>query len=76
VAQVLQEGLTIVAVGITAGAVVGFGLGRAASTYLEHARTLGVVPAVVAAAMLVAAALVASLIPAIRGSRVDVLQAL
>jgi ABC-type antimicrobial peptide transport system permease subunit len=35
-----------------------------------------VLPAVVAAAVLVAAALVASLIPAARASRVDVIQAL
>ena len=76
VTQVLREGLSIVAVGITAGAVVGFGLARVASSTMEHVRLLGVLPAVAAAAVLVAAALVASLIPAVRASRVDVLQAL
>jgi len=58
------------------GAVFGYGLAWAASTYLETVRMPGALPAVVAATVLVAAALVASLIPAARASRVDVLQAL
>ena len=73
---VLKEGLVIVAVGIIAGAVFGYGLARVASAYLETIRMPGVLPAVVAAVALVAAALVASLIPAARASRVDVMQAL
>jgi putative ABC transport system permease protein len=76
VAQVLKEGLVIVTVGITAGAVVGYGLARTASSYLETVRMPGLLPAVVAAAVLVAAALLASLIPAFRASRVDVMNAL
>jgi len=75
-AQVLREGLAIVAVGITAGAVVGYGTARVASSYLEAVHGPGVLPAIVAAVVLVTAALVASLIPAARASRVDVLQAL
>jgi predicted permease len=75
-AQVLKEGLVIVAVGITAGVVVGYGLARVASSYLETVRMPGLLPAVLAAAVLVTAALVASLVPAARASRVDVLQAL
>jgi len=65
-----------VTVGITAGALAGYGLARVASTYVEAVRMPGVLPAIVAAAVLAAAALVASLIPAVRASRVDVLQAL
>ena len=76
VAQVLKEGLTLVAVGITAGAAFGYGLAWAASSYVETVRMPGVWPAVVAASMLVSAALVASVVPAVRASRVDVLQAL
>jgi len=76
VGQVLKEGLVIVTVGITAGAVVGYGLARTASSYLETVRMPGLLPAVVAASVLVAAALLASLIPAFRASRVDVMQAL
>jgi ABC-type antimicrobial peptide transport system permease subunit len=74
--QVLKEGLGIVAVGITAGVVVGYLLERVASSTLGAVRGPGVLTAIVAAAVLVAAALVASLIPAARASRVDVLQAL
>jgi hypothetical protein len=75
-AQVLKEGLLIVAVGITAGAAFGYGLASVASTYLGTLRMPGMLPAVAAAAILVTAALVASLIPAARASRVDVIQAL
>jgi ABC-type antimicrobial peptide transport system permease subunit len=75
-ALVLKEGLAIVTVGITAGVVFGYGLARVASSYLEAVRMPGLLPALVAAAVLVTAALVASLVPAARASRVDVLQAL
>ena len=75
-AQVLREGLSIVVIGISAGAAVGYGLARAASAYLETVRLPGLLPGVAAAAVLVAAALVASLVPAIRAARVDVMQAL
>jgi putative ABC transport system permease protein len=75
-AQVLREGLGIVVIGITAGAVVGYGLAGLASSYLETVRIPGMLPAVIAAGVLVAAALVASLIPAARASRVDVVHAL
>ena len=52
-AQVLREGLSIVAVGILSGTAVGYGLARVASGYLETMRMPGVLPAVVAAAVLV-----------------------
>ncbi len=74
--RVLGEGAVIVMAGITAGAVFGFGLAQVASTYLESARMPGVLPAVGAAAVLTGAAVIASLIPAARASRVDVLRAL
>jgi ABC-type antimicrobial peptide transport system permease subunit len=74
--RVLKEGAVIVTVGITAGAVFGYVLARVASTYLGTTRMPGMVPAVVAAAVLIGAAVIASLIPAARASRVDVLQAL
>jgi putative ABC transport system permease protein len=74
--RVLKEGTTIVAAGIAAGAVGGYLLTRVASTYLGTVRMPGVLPAVGAAAVLTGAAVIASLIPAARASRVDVLQAL
>jgi hypothetical protein len=75
-ARVLEEGAVIVAVGITAGAVAGYLLAGVASTYLGTVRMPGLLPAVVAAAVLTGAAVGASLVPAVRASRVDVLQAL
>jgi len=74
--QVLKEGLAIVAIGITAGAALGYGLARLASTALGPLHLPGVLPALVAAGILIAAALLASIVPAARASRVDVLQAL
>jgi predicted permease len=74
--RVLKEGASVVAAGITAGVVFGYVLAQVASTYLGVMRTPGVLPAVVAAALLSAAAVIASLIPAARASRVDVLLAL
>jgi hypothetical protein len=73
---VLSEGLVIVAVGILAGAAGGYAFGGIVTSYVENVRLPGPVPIVVAAAVLVCAAVVASLMPAARASRVDVLQAL
>jgi predicted permease len=74
--RVLREGAAIVTAGITAGAVASYVLAGVASTCFGTARMPGVLPAVGAAAVLGAAAVIASLIPAARASRVDVLQAL
>jgi predicted permease len=74
--RVLKEGVVIVTVGITAGAVFGYVLARMASTYLGTTRMPGALPAVGAAVVLTGAAVIASLIPAARASRVDVLQAI
>jgi hypothetical protein len=75
-ARVLKEGAAIVAVGITAGVVFSYLLARVASVYLGTVRMPGVLPAAGAATILTAAAVIASLVPAARASRVDVLQAL
>ncbi len=54
----------------------GYAFARVAASYLENVRLPGALPVLGAAAVLVGAALVASLMPAARASRVDVLQAL
>ncbi len=74
--RVLWEGVLIAATGIAAGAAGGYGIARLSSRFFEHFEVPGVLPLVAAAAVLVAAAALASLIPAARASRVDVLQAL
>jgi putative ABC transport system permease protein len=75
-ARVLSEGAVIAAVGIIAGALGGLALTRFASGLLGAVRMPGALPIVGAAALLVTAAILASLLPAARASRVDVVQAL
>jgi putative ABC transport system permease protein len=74
--RVLSEGAAIAGLGILAGAAGGFVLGRVAQAYVENLRIPGALPALGAAALLIGAALVASLLPAARAARVDVMQAL
>ena len=74
--RILREGAVIVTAGIAAGAVFGYVLARVASNYLGTARMPGLLPASGAAVVLIVAAVIASLIPAARASRVNVLQAL
>ncbi len=73
---VLSEGARIAAIGIGAGAIGGYALARLTASYLDHVQLPGALPVVGSAAVLLAAAMVASLMPAARASRVDVLQAL
>ena len=73
---VLAEGVLIVTIGIVAGAAGGYVFGRVAAGYHENVWLPGALPGLGAAAVLVIAALIASLMPAARASRVDVVQAL
>ena len=66
----------IAAVGVVAGAVGGFVLARIVGSYVTTSGIPGALPIAGAAAVLVAAAVLASLMPAARASRVDVIQAL
>jgi ABC-type antimicrobial peptide transport system permease subunit len=75
-ARVLWEGVLIAAAGIAAGAACGYALSRIAGELFDRVELPSVLPLVAAAAILMAAAAVASLLPAARASRVDVLQAL
>ena len=74
--RVLWEGAVIVLPGVIAGVLFGLLLARVASSYLGADAVPGVLPAASAAAVLTGAAVIASLIPAARASRVDVLRAL
>jgi ABC-type antimicrobial peptide transport system permease subunit len=62
--------------GIAAGAIGGIALAWFAGGYIEGVRIPGALPIAGAATILVAAAILASLLPAARASRVDVIQAL
>jgi predicted permease len=74
--RVLSEGVAIAGGGIAAGAAGGYLLARIAGKLLPAADMPGIGPIVTAAIVLVAAAIVASLLPAARAAHVDVLQAL
>ena len=74
--RVLRDGSAIAVAGIAAGALSGFALARIVGAYIEGVRIPGAVPLAVAAVILVAAAVAASLMPAARASRIDVIQAL
>jgi predicted permease len=74
--RVLSEGASIVAAGIAAGAASGYVCAAVASSYFENIRFPGVPTVLAAATVLAVAAVVASLLPAARAARVDVLQAL
>jgi ABC-type antimicrobial peptide transport system permease subunit len=73
---VLTEGTVTVAIGIVAGAVGGYAFSRVAASYLGDIGLPGTVTVVAAAGVLIGAAIVASLMPAARASRVDLVQAL
>jgi len=73
---VLGQGALLVSIGIAAGLLGGYAIGRVAGSYFDNLRLPGVLSVLGAAAVLGGAAVVASLIPAARAARVDVLQAL
>ena len=74
--RVLSEGAMIVSVGIIVGTAFGYAFAGVASSYFGQLRMPGLATLLGAAAVLIVAAVAASLMPAARASRVDVLQAL
>jgi len=75
-AGVLRDGVRIAAIGIGAGAAGGYALARVAEAFFGNVQLPGALPAIGAAAVLIGAAILATLLPADRASRVDVIQAL
>jgi predicted permease len=73
---VLTDGAVTAAIGILAGGLVGWGLSRLAGNYIAELKLPGPIPLIAAAAVVVASAIMASLIPAARAARVDAVQAL
>jgi predicted permease len=74
--RVVSEGVLIATIGVGAGAAGGYALARVATKFLSAVQMPGALPVFGAAAVLIGAAVIASLMPAARASRVDVLQAL
>jgi putative ABC transport system permease protein len=75
-AKVLSEGLVIAGVGVAAGFVVGFALERTIGKYINIVQLPGALPLIASAAVILAAAVIASALPAARAARVDPAEAL
>ena len=73
---VLKQGGLIAALGVAAGAAGGYALANLAGSYIHGIEMPGAALVAASAALLLAAALIASLVPAARAARVDVIQAL
>ena len=76
VTGVIAEGAVMAAFGVVAGAACGYALARLAGRYFQDVPLPGVLTVIGAALVLLAAAVVASILPAARAARVDVMQAL
>ena len=74
--RVLREGAAIGVGGIVAGAIGGVLLSRIVGSFVPDLQMPGLAPIAGAAFVLIVAAIVASLTPAARASRVDVICAL
>ncbi len=73
---VIGEGAVIAAAGVVAGAAFGYVVTRVAGSYFPDMKMPGFLPVVVATLVLLTAAVVASMLPAARAARVDVIRAL
>jgi putative ABC transport system permease protein len=74
--SVVKDGVVMAGVGVLAGAAFGFIVARVAGNYFGDLKMPGVLPVIVSAFVLLGAAVVASMLPAARAARVDVIQAL
>ncbi len=74
--RVVAEGATIAAAGVVAGALFGLAMLTLAGGYFHELRSPGAAPVAGSAIVLLAAAIIASVLPAARAARIDVMQAL
>jgi putative ABC transport system permease protein len=73
---VIAEGTVMAAAGVIAGAAFGLALARLAGRYFLDVKMPGALPVLVSAFLLMAVAVIASVLPAARAARVNVMQAL
>ncbi len=74
--RVIAEGAAMAIGGLAVGLACGYGLAQLAGTYLGDLKMPDVLPVAGSALVLLLAAVIASVIPAARAARVDVMQAL
>jgi ABC-type antimicrobial peptide transport system permease subunit len=75
-AGVVTEGAVIAGIGVIAGGIVGAALARVAGSYLLELKNPSALPLLVSALVLLGSAVIASLMPAARAARVNVMEAL
>jgi ABC-type antimicrobial peptide transport system permease subunit len=73
---VIVEGAIMAAAGVIAGAAFGFLVTRLSATYFLDIKMPGTLPVALSAIVLMTVAVVASMLPAARAARVDIMQAL
>ena len=73
---IIAEGAVMASLGVAVGAAFGYVAARLAGSYLLEMKLPGALPVILSAGVLMAAAVVASMLPAARAARVDVIQAL
>jgi putative ABC transport system permease protein len=73
---VIAEGAVMAAAGVLAGAAFGYVAARLAGSYFFEVKLPGALPVILSAFVLLTAAVVASMVPAARAARIDVIQAL
>lgn len=73
---VVVEGALMAAFGVLAGAAFGFLAARFAGSYFPDMKLPGALPVSLSAVVLMAVAVIASMLPAARAARVDIMQAL
>jgi ABC-type antimicrobial peptide transport system permease subunit len=75
-AGVIAEGAVMAGAGVVAGALLGYVLARLAGGYIPDIHMPSALPVIASALVLLTAAVVASVLPAARAARVDVIEAL
>ena len=74
--SVLKEGVLMAGIGVAAGIVIGFAAARAIARYVAEIHQPGAIAFVASAGVILAAAVIASAIPAARAARVNAVEAL
>ena len=74
--DVLSEGLVIAGIGVVTGVVVGFACARIVGKYIAEVQTPGALAFMASAGVILAAAVIASAVPAARAARVNPVEAL
>jgi predicted permease len=75
-AGVIGQGAVMAGAGVVAGALLGYVMARVAGGYIPDMHMPSALPVLVSGLVLLAAAVIASAVPAARAARVDVIQAL